>query len=139
MEHPTSPLWLIVEDEPADRLAIERAVGAAALDVRLAFVDDGRSALAYLDLVDELPALVMLDLRLPDLPGTDVLAEIRENERTTGLPVLVLSGSRDRALVDTAYTNGANAYFAKVDTHEALTELVDTIFHHWHQFAELPS
>ncbi len=133
------PTWLIVEDEPLDRQLMVRAVAKAEIGVELLFVDDGRSSLDHLDAAEELPSLIMLDLNLPDIPGTDVLAEIRENDRTTSIPVLVLSGSRDQRLIDTAYRNGANAYFVKPDTPDELVQLVATIHDHWHHVAQLPS
>lgn len=118
---------------------LERAVVQARAEVDLVIVEDGRSSLRHLDDATMLPSLIMLDLNLPDIAGTDVLAEIRENARTTSIPVLVLSGSSDQRLIDTAYRNGANAYFVKPDTPDELVELVGRIHAHWHQTAVLPT
>ncbi len=134
-EHPT---WLIVEDDQVDRQMLDRAVHRSGIDVVLAVVEDGRSSLRYLDDAEVMPALIMLDLNLPDIPGTDVLAEIRENSRTVSIPVLVLSGNTDQKLIDQAYRNGANAYFAKPDTPDELVTLVAQIHQHWHRVALLP-
>ncbi len=134
----TSPIWLVVEDEATDRQILERAVTQAGVAVQLAVVEDGRSALRHLDEASALPSLIMLDLNLPDIAGTDVLAEIRENHQTASIPVLVLSGSADQRTIDKAYRNGANAYFVKPDTLDGLVELVDRIHTHWHVTALLP-
>ena len=95
---PTPSNILLVEDDPSDveltRLALQRAK----LQNRMWIVTDGEQALAFLRREGPhrgvpRPDLVLLDLRLPNLDGRDVLMRIREEPRWERLPVIVLTAS----------------------------------------------
>jgi two-component system response regulator len=112
---------LLVEDNPDDveltLRAFERANiangvrvvrdGAAALDLLLA-----RGEHAGRDRADD-PHLVLLDLKLPKVSGLDVLRELRANDRTALLPVVVLTSSQEERDVVESYRLGANSYVRK--------------------------
>ena len=128
-QEPTTPI-LLVEDNPDDEALTLRAFKKNNILNQIVVCRDGAEAVdflfaqgAYADRVDEpLPQLVLLDLKLPKLDGTEVLRRIRANERTRLLPVVVLTSSKeDRDIID-SYQLGANSYVRKpVDFTEFLS------------------
>ncbi len=98
---------LIVDDESFFLEAIDEILGEAGFQTRLA--EDGASALSAAD--DPDIGAVVLDVRLPDLDGIQVLARIREMRPE--LPVIMLSASTDQEIVLEALRLGANDYLAK--------------------------
>ena len=83
--------------------------------------EDGQAALDYLfgtgehagRNVADLPAVVLLDLKLPRIEGIEVLRRIRADERTATLPVVVLTSSMQADDISRSYALGANAYVRK--------------------------
>ena len=86
---------LLVEDNPDDELLTRRALKKSGISHRVAVVRDGEEALELLLGAEDLPRLVLLDLNLPKVDGLEVLRRLRADERTRGLPVVVLV-SRER-------------------------------------------
>ena len=112
---------LLVEDNDDDAELTAMAFRAAKISNRLVRIEDGANALDYLfgrgkyetrDL-NEMPAVILLDLNLPRLSGLEVLTALRANDRTKHLPVVILTSStedRDRLA---AYAQHANSYVQK--------------------------
>lgn len=106
---------LLVEDNRGDVYLVKEALREHAVDVRLSVLTRGDEAMRYFgSSADEpAPALVLLDLNLPQHPGTDILARIRSNPDYAETPVVILTSSdspRDR--LETARL-GADGYFRK--------------------------
>jgi CheY-like chemotaxis protein len=92
---PTVRTIVVVEDDPANRQLVAR-VAARVPSVRLLSAATGATALATVR--GEVPDLVLLDLCLPDIPGEEVLRQMRADPVTTAVPVVVLSiVTRDEA------------------------------------------
>lgn len=112
---------LLVEDNPTDEKLTLRGFKKCGVANEIVVVRDGAEALDYLfergkyagRIADELPAVVLLDLNLPRVGGLEVLRQIRANERTKLLPVMVLTASKEEEDVVRSYTLGANAYVRK--------------------------
>lgn len=112
---------LLVEDNPKDELLTLRALRKCNLANEIVVVHDGAEALDYLFAggdytgrrVDELPAVVLLDLKLPKIDGLEVLRRIRADERTRLLPVVVLTSSDEEKDIIAGYELGANSYVRK--------------------------
>jgi two-component system response regulator len=124
---------LLVEDEPDDieltRLALEKSRVANKIFV----AQDGVEALEMLHgpNATELPALVLLDLKLPRIDGIEVLRRIRAHERTRFLPVVVLTSSREeRDLIET-YALGVNSYVVKPVDFDQFVEAARHIGMYW--------
>lgn len=99
---------LIVEDSRLLRLANERALSKAGYQVMSA--QDGEEGLR---LADEFgPDLIVLDMMLPRMPGQEVLRELRQREKTRGIPVMVLTSLPQRN-EEKLLRDGATAYFEK--------------------------
>lgn len=130
---------LLVEDDPNDVLLMERAVRKAAISIPLSIVRDGAEAVAYLSgsskSVDRgshpLPALLLLDLKLPKLSGFEVLKWLRSQPELRRIPVIVFTSSKEKHDIARAYELGANAYLIKPAAFNDLIELVKTIALFW--------
>jgi len=112
---------LLVEDNPKDELLTLRALNKCHLANEIVVVRDGAEALDYLFAKDEhdscalndLPTLVLLDLKLPKVDGLEVLRRIRADERTQLLPVVILTSSDEEKDIIAGYKLGANSYVRK--------------------------
>jgi CheY-like chemotaxis protein len=115
------PLVLYAEDEESDAIFLRRAFGKAEIANPLVVVKDGQAALDYLtgrapyDNRDEhpLPALILLDLKMPRLSGFDVLKEIGARPELGAIPAVVLSSSSSDEDVCIARELGARDYLVK--------------------------
>ena len=116
-----SGLILLVEDNVTDEKLTLRAFKKASILNEVVVTRDGAEALDYMfgtgayagrDVTD-LPALVLLDLRLPRIDGLDVLARIRADERTKAVPVVILTSSKEEEDLAKSYALGVNAYVRK--------------------------
>jgi two-component system response regulator len=116
-----SKVILLVEDNASDEKLTVLAFKKCGVSNEVVVVRDGAAALEYLlgTGKDEgrdpsiLPAVVLLDLKLPKIDGLEVLRRIRANEGTKYLPVVVLTASKEEEDVLRSYALGANAYVRK--------------------------
>ena len=112
---------LLVEDNPDDVALTLRALKKNNILNRVVVAEDGAKALDYLfgtgefagQYVKGLPAVVLLDLKLPKVDGLEVLRRLRAHERTKLLPVVILTSSKEEQDVIAGYELGANSYIRK--------------------------
>ena len=112
---------LLVEDDPSDIGLTERVLRKARSSNELVVAEDGQEALDYLwgtgvhagRNVSEPPALVLLDLNLPKVPGLEALRRIRADPRTRRIPVVILTTSQEEQDVAAGYDLGVNSYVRK--------------------------
>lgn len=112
---------LIVEDNPDDEALTLRALKKNNIGNRLVVVRDGAEALDFLFCTGmysdrnprDMPQTILLDLKLPKIDGLEVLKRIRANERTSLLPVVILTSSKEDQDLLQSYRNGANSYIRK--------------------------
>jgi CheY-like chemotaxis protein len=117
---------LLVEDDPRDVELTLTALDDYKLANEVVVARDGQQALDYLRCqgeyktrINESPAVLLLDLKLPKVDGLEVLKEIRTDERLKFIPVVVLTSSQEEKDMIRSYTLGVNAYVVKpVDFHE---------------------
>lgn len=132
-------LVLLVEDDPDDAHLLRRAFRHAGPRLRLEHVEDGERAIARLnDQEAPMPAVILLDLKLPRMSGFEVLGWIRANRRMRRVPVVVLTSSRLRDDVGRAYDLGANSYLVKPTAPEALTSMMVDVERYWLGLNERP-
>jgi two-component system, response regulator len=137
---------LLVEDNPSDIGLTRRALEHSHITNPLVVVEDGREALDYLFAqgahasrdAAELPRMVLLDLELPKLDGLEVLRQIRANEHTRALPVVILTSSQERRDVIAGYDLGANAYIVKPIDFDQFADAVRTLGLYWLVLNEAP-
>ena len=112
---------LLVEDNPDDVELTLRALEQYHVRNEIAVVRDGAEALDYLFAtgayadrdMSAMPAVVILDLKLPKLDGLEVLQRLRADKRTKLVPVVVLTSSKEEQDVVNSYKFGANSYVQK--------------------------
>ena len=131
---------LYVEDEEADIFLLRHAFKKAGLSaVSLQAVSDGETAIRYLSGAGQysnrqeypLPALVLLDLKMPGTSGLDVLAWIRQQPHLCALVVITLSSSANPADVRRAYELGANSFIEKPSGTEQTIRLAQALSNWW--------
>jgi CheY-like chemotaxis protein len=129
---------LLVEDNPDDATLTKMALRQT--PVHLEVATDAREALDYLfDEARAAPAVVLLDLRLPDADGLKVLRRIRANRRTTLIPVVILTSSMAPEDVAMAYRAGASSFVRKPLEFDRFAELIRQIGSYWLAVNEQPS
>jgi two-component system response regulator len=112
---------LLVEDNPDDQALTMRALKQNQIMNQVVVAPDGVSALEYLfgegkhqgRNVDDMPQVILLDLKLPKVDGFEVLRRIRSDERTRMLPVVILTTSNEEQDRLKGYGLGANSYVRK--------------------------
>ena len=120
---------LVVEDDPAHADLIARALGNC-LYCPVTIVPTGQAALEALQRRDEpllSPHLILLDLCLPDMPGLEVLREIRAVRRFQTTPIVILSAERSDSMVTACLQAGANAFVPKAISSVELGQSVSRI------------
>lgn len=142
---PTGQPVLLVEDSSDDALLIQRAFRKAALAAPTR-VEDGEAALAYLAgegryadrAAHPIPALVLLDLKLPRKSGLEVLEWLRAQSTLRRLPVVMLTSSRETGDIARAYDLGANSYLVKPVAYEDLARMIAALDLYWLRLNERP-
>lgn len=137
---------LLVEDNPDDVELTLRAFKKCNIANEVVVAHDGVEALDYLfgtgayagrDL-SVMPAVVLLDLKLPRIDGLEVLRRLRADERTRFLPVVVLTSSNEDQDVVNSYQLGANSYIRKPVDFVQFIEAARQLGMYWLLLNEVP-
>lgn len=128
----------LVEDNPDDEELTVLALKKGNIRNEIKVARDGVEALEYLFSTPHLPQVVLLDLKLPKKKGLEVLKEIRENEKTKRLPVVILTSSKEEVDLIKSYNLGANSYVCKPVSMEQFTAAVQQLGLYWLVLNELP-
>ena len=135
----TSQNILLVEDNPDDRDLTIMALKGSKIANEIDIAGDGEEALQYFeDRSRPLPALVLLDLKLPRIMGIDVLKRLRANERTKLVPIVVLTSSQQESDCYESYVEGVNAYVVKPVEFGAFSDAVKALGLFWLVINEPP-
>ena len=138
---------LLVEDRQADIELTLEAFKESRITNEVVVVRDGEKALDYLFTkgeyaglaLDRMPAVILLDLKLPKVDGLEVLKEIRANERTKLFPVVILTSSKEEQDVIESYSLGCNSYIRKPVDFQKFAEMVKNVGLYWLLLNEIPS
>ena len=133
---------LLVEDNPRDEALTLRALKKSNVANDVIVVRDGVQALDYFfgddNGTNEVPQMVLLDLKLPKVDGLEVLRRLRANERTRSLPVVIFTSSSEDEDVITSYHLGANSYVRKPVDFERFLEATRQLGLYWLVLNETP-
>jgi CheY-like chemotaxis protein len=137
---------LLVEDNPDDELLTLRALRQNNIMNKVDVVRDGAEALDYLLCrgthqardPSQLPAIIMLDLKLPKVDGLEVLRRIRAEPRTRLIPVVILTSSKEEQDLIGGYSLGANSYIRKPVDFKQFVNAVGQIGLYWLVLNEPP-
>lgn len=130
---------LLVEDEPNDVDLTVRALNRHHVANEVVVVRDGAEALDYLlgavampgREARVMPAVVLLDLKLPKVNGLDVLRRLRADPRTRLIPVIILTSSNEERDLLGGYSLGANSYIRKPVDFEQFSEAIRQVGLYW--------
>jgi len=134
-----SKLILLIEDNIDDERLTLRALRRNNIMNEVVVACDGQEAIDYLfgtgsfagrDL-SVMPAVVILDLKLPRLSGLEVLRRIRTDPATKRLPVVVLTSSDDESQIEESYALGANSFIQKPTDPADFSEMVLQVAMYW--------
>jgi len=134
----TRPI-LLVEDNPDDVELTLRALKMNNIENEVVVAKDGVEALDYLlcrgaqsdRKSSNTPSIVLLDLKLPNVDGLEVLQKIREDRRTKLVPVVILTSSREDRDIIKGYSFGANSYIRKPVKFEQFVSAVAQLGTYW--------
>lgn len=125
---------LLVEDNPMDVDLTQRALARRRLVNPLVVARDGEEALDQLarwETGAPQPVVILLDLKLPKVPGLEVLRRLKGHSRFKSIPVVVLTTSREDCDVRTAYEIGVNSYIVKPVNFEKFVEVAAQLEIYW--------
>lgn len=137
---------LLVEDNPDDEALTIRALRKNNIVNEVVVMRDGAEALDYLfgsgafadrDMSD-MPAVILLDLRLPKIDGLEVLQRLRADDRTKLLPVVILTSSKEEKDLINGYLHGANSYIRKPVDFSEFVEVAGQLGLYWLVMNEPP-
>ncbi|MEQ7874602.1 response regulator [Sphingomonas sp. ASV193] len=119
----------MIEDDEGHARLIEKNIRRAGISNALKHFLNGGEALDYLFNAPEGPfhngpALVLLDLNLPDMSGTDILAKIKGDPKLHTIPVVVLTTTDDKVEIQRCYDLGCNVYITKPVNYESFSDAI---------------
>lgn len=130
---------LLVEDNPHDLALTQRALKKARLANNLHVCRDGEEALEFIFCegthagrrIDQVPRVILLDIKLPKVDGLEVLRRLKADPRTRTIPVVMLTSSKEQRDVIESYNLGVNSYIVKPVNFEGFSAAVEQLGMYW--------
>jgi two-component system, response regulator len=130
---------LLVEDNPHEAQLTIRSFQKANIANRLLHIDDGAEALDFIfsrnkyakRRIDNLPKLILLDLKLPKVSGLEILKAIKNDPRSKIIPVIVLTSSKEEPDIIASYELGVNSYIVKPVNFDSFSKAVVEVGMYW--------
>ena len=130
---------LLVEDNPHDAEMTMRALKKVNLANKLIHVKDGAQALDFIFArgtyagrqIENKPKVILLDIKMPKVDGIEVLRQIKSNEATKAIPVVIMTSSKEQQDVITSYNLGVNSYVVKPVDFESFAKAVSELGLYW--------
>jgi two-component system response regulator len=132
---------LLVDDNPDDVALTVRAFAKNGIGNPIIVASDGEECLTRLTLgegMNPLPVIILLDINLPKISGLELLRHIRACEHTYGIPVIMLTTSREEHDVIESYRLGANSYVRKPVGFGEFLSIIQVLGAYWLQVNEPP-
>jgi len=136
---------LLVEDNPNEAQLAIRSFKKSNLANGLLHIDDGAEAMDFIFLKNKyagrkpenMPKLILLDLKMPKVGGLEILKAIKTDERTQIIPVIVLTSSNEGPDITASYKLGVNSYIVKPVNFESFSKAVVDVGMYW-MFLNVP-
>jgi two-component system, response regulator len=130
---------VLCEDNADDAELTIRALSTEGLASSLIHLKDGEAVLQYVFCTGawagrnaaELPRLIILDLKMPKVDGLDVIRKLKSDQRTSMIPVVLLTSSKEEKDIMESYTLGVNSYIVKPVEFECYVKVVSTMGLYW--------
>jgi CheY-like chemotaxis protein len=131
---------LLAEDDDDDSMLFKEALNELAVPTDLHRVKDGEELMYILgQLENKLPDILFLDINMPRKNGFECLLEIKSTEKLKEIPVVILSTSSGKELVDKMYNAGANLYICKPNQFSHLKKIIEiSISTNWSLYSPQP-
>ena len=130
---------LLVEDNPHDAEMTIRALKKVNLANRLIHLKDGAEALDFIFArgpwsdrqIEDRPKVILLDIKMPKVDGIEVLRQIKSNESTKVIPVVIMTSSKEEQDIIASYNLGVNSYVVKPVDFEGFAKAVSELGFYW--------
>lgn len=137
---------LLVEDTMEDANLVMRSLKKNNLGNRIVHLKDGAEALSFIFAtgnysdrrITDKPKLILLDLKMPKVNGLEVLTALKADERTSSIPVVIMTSSKEDKDLQECYRLGANAYVVKPVVFENFAKVVAELGIFWLMVNEAP-
>jgi chemotaxis family two-component system response regulator Rcp1 len=134
---------LLIEDNPGDILLTKEAFNECEISHNIFTVKDGIEAIKFLNKEGTYkdvarPDLILLDLNLPKKDGREVLTEIKRDKELKGIPVIILSTSKNEIDIQKTYELRANCYISKPVELDSFFKIISELNHFWFKITTLP-
>jgi len=132
-------LIFLIEDRPDEIELMKQALHQAGVTNPLRMISDGAEAIAYFEGRDRyadrhtypLPRLVLLDLKLPNRTGLDIVKWLKNDDRLKRIPVILVTSSREVSDMEKAYSAGVNSYLVKPTSFRDFVETMKITATYW--------
>jgi two-component system response regulator len=130
---------ILIEDNHFEAELATKALQTHKLANKLHHIDDGEEALDFIFTRGKYevrkclphPKLILLDLKLPKVDGLQILKEIKSNEATKAIPVVILTSSQEERDIIESYQLGANSYLVKPVNFESFSKAIADLGFYW--------
>jgi two-component system, response regulator len=130
---------ILVEDSPGDAKLTIFALQSAHVANPVVHLKDGDEAIEYIFAtgsfekrnVENTPAIILLDLKMPKVNGIDVLKKIKSDESTRNIPVIIFTSSQEENDARICYNLGANSFVVKPFEYNKFEEIIKEISSYW--------
>jgi two-component system response regulator len=130
---------LLIEDSPNDAELILRALKKNNLGNSIAHLKDGEEALEYIFAkgryanrkIEDRPKMILLDLKMPKVNGLEVLKAIKSDERTSAIPIIIMTSSKEDSDIAESYKLGVNSYVVKPVNFENFSKAAAEVGYYW--------
>jgi two-component system, response regulator len=137
---------LLVEDNLDDAGLTIRAFHKNGISAKLVHVSNGAHALDYVFCggiyddrdINDVPRLILLDLKMPKIDGLEVLKKIKSDERTKNVPVVMLTSSNENNDIKLCYQLGANSYIVKPVEYDGFVKAIASLGNYWLELNQHP-
>lgn len=138
---------LLVEDSEDDAELTIRALKTNKLASSIFHIKSGEEALDFLFCqgayknrnIQDIPKLILLDLKMPRIDGIETLRRIKWDERTKVIPTIILTSSKEDRDIMESYKLGANSYFVKPVDFEGFVDAISSLTQYWLELNQSPN